>query len=380
MGQAEKGKNILNEVWSSFGEEVTHSLGTTTQDQVWSYLQSNPFPWRHVEITLGEHQYENRYGLLSITPGGRYALACAANEPVLFDLELGEIVTSLKKRYSLQTSLIGMALSPDGRQAATLADDKSILLWDISSGKVMDTIKDLPEYPGVNAFTPDLHYLVYLDAKHQLCMWDLHQKTWITCLQLPVEPPQRSHTMTRLLAISADGSFCLLILRNELFGVRLPEGRLLFRHSFEPDFANELVLSPDGRYALVGGQEGRLWLWDLKDLTYRTYEGVEHHINTLAMTPDAHYAVSCSRGEYLTKDNTVRLWDLRRGICLWTSDKQEEDICALAISLDGSIAYSYGRYGPLKRYRIDAGRELNTHYFQPSAACIRHPAKRRQGS
>jgi WD40 repeat protein/serine/threonine protein kinase len=365
IAEPEKGREILNEVWSSFDEEVTHSLGISTKDQVWSYLQSHPLPWRHLDLTLGKGQYANSYGLLSITPDGKFASACAANETVLFDLESGRLVSTLKKHYSLQTSLVGMALSPDGQRAATLADNKSIVLWDAPNGKVIDTIKGLPEYPGVNAFTPDLHYLVYLDSLHHLFMWDLYQKTCVTRLQIPVEPPQRGYSMNRLLALSADGSLCLLILRNEFFGIRLPEGSQIFRRSFEPDFVHELVMSPDGRYALAGGNKGRLWLWDLKDLTHKSFEGIEHHISALAMTPDAHYAVSCSQGEYLTKDNSVRLWALEKGYCLWTSDKQEEDIYALAISPDASVAYSYGRYGPLQRYVIDAGREENARIFNP---------------
>jgi len=356
---------VLEELWSTYQSDISQKMDADSIDEVWSDLSRKKFPWRRCDLTLGGKAYRNEYGLISIAPDGRYALVGAASAPLLFDLAEKRQIATLKKRYSLTTSIVGLGLSHDGSRAATLVNDKSILLWDALAGKVIRKIKGLPEYPGENAFSKDLKYLVYLDALHQLCLWDLEKGDCILKLQIPVALPERGVMMTRLLAMDADARFCLLIMRDELFGIELPQGHLMFQQKLPKDFVRHVVLTPDGLFALMGGDKGEIWLWDVQKMSHKALEGIEHHISCLAITPDARYGVSCSRGEYLTKDNTLRLWDLHEERCIWTSPQQEEDIYAVAISDDAKYVYSYSDYGPLRRYVVEAGMERNAREYSP---------------
>jgi len=364
-GELREARKILEKLWSDHRSSVSRKLDAGGEDAIWSQISSNRLPWRRCDLKLGGKAFENRYGLLSITPDGRYALVCVASAPILFDLVEKRQITTLKKGYGLTTSIVGLGLCRDGKRAATLVDDKTILLWDAFTGKVVKKIKGLPEYPGVNAFSHDLKLLVYLDALHQLNLWDLEKGDCVLKLQIPVDLPERGHMMTRLLAMDADARFCLLIMRDELFGIELPQGHLQFRHKILKDFVRHVTLTPDGSFALMGGDKGQIWLWNLHEMSHQALDGIEHHITDLAITPDARYGVSCSRGEYLTKDNTLRLWDLNEKRCIWTSPQQDEDIYAVAISEDAKYVYSYGDYGPLRRFKVDAGLEKNASEYSP---------------
>ncbi len=365
MGNQNDTRKVLMELQADHQSSISHRFGLENLNAVRSYFTEHPLPWRRCDLTLGGKAYRNEYGLFSITPDGRFALVGAASAPILFDMVEKRQITILKKRYSLMTSIVGLGLSWDGSRAATLVNDKTILLWDAFEGKVVKRIKGLPEYPGQNAFSKDLKYLVYLDALHQLCLWDIEKEDCIMKLQIPVALPERGYMMTRLLAMDAEARFCLLIMRDEMFGIELPQGHLLFRQKLPKNFVRHVVLTPDGSHAMLGGDKGEIWLWDVQKMSHQVLEGIEHHISCLAITPDAHYGVSCSRGEYLTKDNTLRLWDLRKNRCIWTSPQQNEDIYAIAISGDAKYVYSYSDYGPLRRYIVDAGLERNARAYSP---------------
>jgi WD40 repeat protein/serine/threonine protein kinase len=371
MDTPSEGQRLYQEVWSLHKEEILQKYGTA--EDVWHLLLSHPLPWRHCDLRVGEHSPQNTFGMLKITPDGRYALAATRHEPIVFDLKSEGAIATFKQRYKFDTTVVGIGLSPDGKRAITLVNDPSIVYWDAMTGEVTDMIKPLPEYPGINDITPDLKTLVYLDYQHNLCVWDLQQKQCLLKMRMPVEVPQQSHIINRLIAISGDGRFCLLILRDEIFGIQLPQGNLRFHQALDLGGVRKLVMTADGHKALIGGDKGQIWLMDVATRTYEPLTGLEHHISNLAITPDARYALSSSRGEYLTKDNTLRLWDLSKKQCIWTSEKQPEEIYAIAISNDAAFAYSYGQYGPLQRFQIMAGKEVHARRFSPLPKVFARP-------
>ena len=74
-----------------------------------------------------------------------------------------------------------------------------------------------------------------------------------------------------------------------------------------------LALSPDGHFAITGGSDALLRLWEVPGLRcLRTLTGHADRVRAVAVTPDGRYAVSGS------DDRTVRVWELSRGCCLHT--------------------------------------------------------------
>ncbi|MBW2246665.1 MAG: peptidoglycan-binding protein [Deltaproteobacteria bacterium] len=69
-----------------------------------------------------------------------------------------------------------------------------------------------------------------------------------------------------------------------------------------------VTLSSDGRFALSGGSDHALKLWDVATARIiRTFQGHSDSVNAAAFSPDGRYIVSGS------SDNTLKLWDLTTG-------------------------------------------------------------------
>ena len=363
MGKRKEGRTVLQQVWANDSSAAALKLRSPDLESAWHHIQDHPLPWRRLDLTLAEKNTLNWHHLLSITPDGRFALVGTRHKPILYDLEQGAEVSTLEKRYKFDTAVVDQAISADGTQAVTLVSDQTLVFWDAQNGKITDRIKNLQDYPVLSAITPDLARLVYLDSMHVLHLWDLKQKKCLLSVQIPVEVPRSSVIINRQIALSADGRLCVLALRDDLIGIRLPEGQLLFQKPLVVDEVFAMAMTPNGRVLLMGGAKGQITLWDLQTWRATQLLGLNQHIHRLAITPDAHYALSASQGEYLNKENAIRLWDLGKRQCLWTSEKQPEDLYALHLSEDASLAYSYGDYGPLKRFHIEAGRERNARQY-----------------
>jgi WD40 repeat protein len=92
-------------------------------------------------------------------------------------------------------------------------------------------------------------------------------------------------------------------------------------------------LSPDGRYALSGSEEGALKLWEVETgRCLQTFAG--EGIGTVATSPDGRFALTGSADGYL------RLYEAASGRCLRTFRGHRFGVSCVCISPDGRFALS----------------------------------------
>jgi WD40 repeat protein len=115
---------------------------------------------------------------LAFTPDGRYLAAAGADRTVYFwDAKTWK----LDRKLTGQPEMISaMAFSRDGRLLATGGFNDitsqhpvSILLWEVSSGKVMAT-KPAPHRVGSVAFSPDSKVLASTSNEKTVRLWEIH--------------------------------------------------------------------------------------------------------------------------------------------------------------------------------------------------------------
>lgn len=138
---------------------------------------------------------------------------------------------------------------------------------------------------------------------------------------------------------------------------------------------NSLAFSPDGRYALSGGNDGVLRLWDVQNgQEIRSIGGggwfkKRVRINSVAFDPEGRFAL------YGGADRYVRLWDVTSGKEARTFKAEESGACTVAFTPDGChvlSGHSFSRKWYLStrelmaRGRAGMGDPLATH---PSAYC-----------
>jgi len=114
-----------------------------------------------------------------------------------------------------------------------------------------------------------------------------------------------------------------------------------------------VAVTPDGQYAISGGHDRTLYVWDLKSgQCLRTLRGHTAWIYAVAVTFDGQKVISADRA------GVIRVWDLESGKLQLTLQSPEYPVCALAAMPDGLRAIS-GSYS-LRVWDLVDGQCLQT--------------------
>ena len=117
------------------------------------------------------------------------------------------------------------------------------------------------------------------------------------------------------------------------------------------DWVNAVTFSPDGQYALSGGDNNAVKLWEVVtgDLI-QTFEGLESQPISVALSPDGDRLVSES------SDGVVQLWSVDAGTPVRVFERNSEAVLDATFSPDGTQVLSgSGDAGTLRLWDADTG-------------------------
>ncbi len=228
--------------------------------------------------------------------GQVYAVAISPNSQTLsvgsfgairiWDLTTGKEMQTIAAHSSWVKSL---AISPNGRIMASGSNDKTIRLWDLRDGNRIRTIEGHTGSVNAIEFSPDGQILASGSDDETIRLWG-------------------AETGSRLLTITGH------------------KGAI-----------HALAFSPTGQTLISGGSDRVIRFWNLETGTrQRTLSGHEGVINALIFTPDGKTVISAS------DDGTIRLWDTSTGDQKASWKDHDSPVKSLAISADGNTLLSGG--------------------------------------
>ncbi len=221
----------------------------------------------------------------------------------------GPLHQQLVRRYVLKGHELGvetLAFSADGKFLASAGYDKTVRVWDLSTGKVKRVLT------GHTAWVPS----VACHPKDALVASGSGDKTILV---------QRYNRKTKPIEIR------------------------------EHNGVNAVAFSPDGEFIAAGGFRGGLRLWHVRSGDWRrSFKGHESDVYAVAFSPDGKLLASGSA------DKTIRLWKVATGKTVRVLTGHTDWVLSLTFSPDGRILRSVGREGALRTWDVATGKDLRT--------------------
>jgi WD40 repeat protein len=202
--------------------------------------------------------------------------------------------------------VLGVAVSSDGRTAASSSSDCTVRLWDIMTGQCLHVLHGHRSIVWSVAFSPDGTTLSSGGEDQSVRVWDVST------------------------------------------------GRCLTLFEGYSNLAWSVAFSPDGRKLASGHSDGAVRLWDATTgVCHYTFYGHTKGVRSVAFSPDGRTLVSGS------EDRTVRLWDVATTQLVRSLQGHIDWVTAVAFSPDGSIVASGSSDKSIRFWPIDPSKSDN---------------------
>lgn len=156
--------------------------------------------------------------------------------------------------------VLAVAVSRSGSRALTGADDRSLRLWDLATGRELRRFGANAAAITATAIAADGRQFLSGGADRRLHLWDAVSGNEIARLEghaAAVSAVLFGPTARYAVSAAVDG---------EVIVWDLPSGRVIRRATASPGRVRSLALSADGRYLLTAADDALVRLWDVGSL------------------------------------------------------------------------------------------------------------------
>jgi len=219
-----------------------------------------------------------------------------------------------------------VAASPDGKLAATVADDMVCKVWEVESSRLVHELRghrertptDFPSMLYAVAFSPDGKHLATADKVGKVVVWETQTGKQVASVEAPEmytwDPRQRIHSIggIRAVSFSPDGKHLAVggigrinnidhldgKPRVEVFDWQAGKRTHTLANTKFKGIVNRVVFHPGGDWAVAcgGANDGFLFFADLKANKVLKEEKLRMHVHALALDEAAETLVAIGHG------------------------------------------------------------------------------------
>lgn len=213
----------------------------------------------------------------------------------------------------------GIEISPDGQMFATRSKDKSVKLWQASSGEMLHSFHAHSDWVSTVIFSPNSQMLASGAHDHAVCLYHIdgrilarmtgHSRSLVNLVFSPDNKKVASYAYDRSLKI---------------WNIR---GDLLCDFNNHVRQINMMQFSTDSRHLTSGSYDCTVAVYDVeKKLLQQTLKGHIRSVNAVCFSPDGNTIASGA------KDHTVKLWNVVDGQLKLTLRGHSESVAFVLFS------------------------------------------------
>jgi len=238
---------------------------------------------------------------IAFSPDGKLiagGLAIYGRRPRVWNTASGKLLRSFSDLRDTHPDVYSVAFSPDGKRIAS-GSETEIGIWDVATGGQLNSLLGHSGKIHSLAFSPDGKMIASGSEDRTIKLWDattgrqLHSLNngWVTSLAFSPNG--------KVLATNAQGNIKVwnIATGNELRSIKAETG------------VSSVTFSPDGKVIAGACGDGTIKIWDVESgELLRTLSGHAAQVNSVAFSPDGKMIASGS------DDHTIRFWDAVTGM------------------------------------------------------------------
>ena len=233
--------------------------------------------------------------------------------------------------------------APNGILLASTSFDRTIKLWNLSSGECVNTLTGHEGRVWAVAWSPDSKFIASGSTDKTVRVWNSRTGELVskfdiaggTCLNMEWSPDGE------LIAAGGIGDNWSIIIRH----VKTQTSQILEGHTAQ---VNSVAWSPDGKILASVSHDTTIRLWDRETLELKKIlTGHNADVHSVNWAPDGSLLATASL------DNTIRLWNPHTGQTILILEGHTASVNCVEFSHDGTFLASKSSDSTVRLWRCD---------------------------
>ena len=265
-------------------------------------------------------------------------------------IKSSKLMESWKLLRTLQShsgDVNSVSISKDGLKIVSGSDDKTIKIWEVSSGKLLKSLDSHSDIVNCVCFSNDGSKIASGSYDDTIKIWEVQSGNLLKSYE--------NGNRVRSVCFSPNGSYIACSYGEEIKLWDVSTGNLLSKLEGHSKTVNSICFSFDGSRIASGSNDKTVKLFNVSPgKLLQTFKGHLDNVNSVCFSGDCSKIVSGSN------DKTINLWDISTGKWLKTFEGHLKFVKSVCFSPDGIILASGSYDCTIKLWDVSTGKLLKT--------------------